>query len=291
MGEEKEEEIVISTVAVGDSDLKNLTCPVCGDEFGQFYKQSGEGEEEGWYLHNAMKAEDGTIYHPECYKDRAQALDTSADADTTVDNETTIETPATETTEEVVTKQEPTEEEDENKPSEVVINPPSEASGVIEEGSIKKEEPEAQDDQCNNGDANEDSTMDPPKETSPEPMEESEVKTEELTDDGVKEEEGEESGNTSLVTDEHMQLAAPIMPQPKVEIKVTINSTMKQVERMDSTISGGDEDSEFDKDAIITKKVDQEVLDAQKPRMKGKRFTEWPEKKSDKDLSGLCSIM
>merc|ERR1719158_2205534 len=105
-------------------------------------------------------------------------------------------------------------------------------------------------------------------------MEESEVKTEELTDDGVKEEEVEEtSGNTSLVTDEHMQLAAPILPQPKVEIKVTINSTMKQVERMDSTISGGDEDSEFDKDAIITKKVDQEVLDAQKPRMKGKRFT------------------
>merc|ERR1712048_664107 len=177
--EEKEEEIVISTVAVGDSDLKNLTCPVCGDEFGQFYKQSGEGEEEGWYLHNAMKAEDGTIYHPECYKDRAQALDTSADADTTVDNETTIETPALETTEEVVTKQEPTEEEEENKPSEAVINPPSEASGVIEEESIKKEESEAQDDQCNNGEANEDSIMDPPKDTSPEPMEESEVKTEE----------------------------------------------------------------------------------------------------------------
>ena len=60
--------------------------------------------------------------------------------------------------------------------------------------------------------------MDPPKETSPEPMEESEVKTEELTDDGVKEEEVEESGNTSLVTDEHMQLAAPIMPQPKVVV-------------------------------------------------------------------------
>ena len=61
--------------------------------------------------------------------------------------------------------------------------------------------------------------MDPPKETSPEPMEESEVKTEELTDDGVKEEEvEEESGNTSLVTDEHMQLAAPIMPQPKVVV-------------------------------------------------------------------------
>ena len=60
--------------------------------------------------------------------------------------------------------------------------------------------------------------MDPPKDTSPEPMEESEVKTEELTDDGVKEEEVEESGNTSLVTDEHMQLAAPIMPQPKVVV-------------------------------------------------------------------------
>ena len=166
-----------------------------------------------------MKAEDGTIYHPECYKDRAQALDTSADADTTLDNETTSDEPVQETTEEVVTKQEPTEEEEENKPSEADINPPSEASGVIEEGSIKKEEEsEAKDDQCNNVEANEDSIMDPPKETSPEPMEESEVKTEELTDDGVKEEEVEESGNTSLVTDEHMQLAAPIMPQPKVVV-------------------------------------------------------------------------
>ena len=171
-----------------------------------------------------MKAEDGTIYHPECYKDRAQALDTSADADTTVDNETTIETPSTESTEEVVTKQEPTEAEEEIKPSEAVINPPSEASGVIEEGSIKKEEEsEAQDEQCNNVEAHEDSTMDDPKAPSPEPMEESEVKTEELTDDGVKEEEVEESGNTSLVTDEHMQLAAPIMPQPKVVVTNWMN--------------------------------------------------------------------
>ena len=75
---------------------------------------------------------------------------------------------------------------------------------------------------------------------------------------------------------------------------MTINSAMKQMERMDSTFSGGpgdSEDTEFDEDAIVTKKVDQEILDAQKPRMKGKRFTEWPEKKSDKDLSGLCSVM
>ena len=37
--EDKEEELVISTVAVGDTDLKNSVCPVCRDEFGQFYKQ------------------------------------------------------------------------------------------------------------------------------------------------------------------------------------------------------------------------------------------------------------
>ena len=81
----------------------------------------------------------------------------------------------------------------------------------------------------------------------------------------------------------------------QVDIQIKINTAMKQpVARMDSTATtpGADaEDSEFDKDAIVTEKVSQEVLDQLKPRMKGKRFQQWPMKKADSDLSGLCSIM
>ena len=69
---------------------------------------------------------------------------------------------------------------------------------------------------------------------------------------------------------------------------------MKPLERLDSSVTTPTdvaEDSEFDKDAIIVPGKDQEARDAQKPRMKGKRFTEWPVKDKDKDLSGLCSIM
>ena len=72
-----------------------------------------------------------------------------------------------------------------------------------------------------------------------------------------------------------------------------INSTMKPMERLDSSVSTPteEEDSEFDKDAIMVPGPGQEARDTKKPRMKGKRFTEWPVKKADKDLSGLCSIM
>ena len=77
-----------------------------------------------------------------------------------------------------------------------------------------------------------------------------------------------------------------------MEIKVKINSQMKQVERMDSSLLSPDaEDSEFDHDAIVTPKVEQEVLDTQKPRMKGRKFQVWPPTTKDKELSGLCSIM
>ena len=58
-----------------------------------------------------------------------------------------------------------------------------------------------------------------------------------------------------------------------------------------ATTPGAEEDSEFDKDAIVTEKKTQEERDALKPRMKGKRFQEWPMKKVDSELSGLCSIM
>merc|ERR1712073_212986 len=66
-----------------------------------------EDEEEGWYLHNAMEHEN-VIYHPECFKDKNNVVDTSMD--TTTDSG--LDTSA------VVTKEEPADtEEEEAKPS------------------------------------------------------------------------------------------------------------------------------------------------------------------------------
>ena len=78
----------------------------------------------------------------------------------------------------------------------------------------------------------------------------------------------------------------------QVDIKLNINKPIRSVERLESVASQSDtEESEFDPDAIITPKIDVAVLDRQKPRLKGKKLTEWPARQQDKDLSGLCSIM
>merc|ERR1719192_1950102 len=99
-----------------------------------------------------------------------------------------------------------------------------------------------------------------------------EVKTEpsDQTADKVEEKEGvkaekeleeESSANTSLVGDESHMMAAPVMSQPKVDIKLNINKPIRSVERLESVASQSDtEESEFDSEAIITPKIDVEVL-------------------------------
>ena len=57
-----------------------------------------------------------------------------------------------------------------------------------------------------------------------------------------------------------------------MDIKLNINKPIRSVERLESVASQSDtEESEFDSDAIITPKIDVEVLDSQKPRLKGKK--------------------
>merc|ERR1712079_34506 len=110
---------------------------------------------------------------------------------------------------------------------------------------------------------------------------EQDIKQEDEKEDG----EGEESSSAdrSLVGDESHMLAAPVMSQPKVDIKLNINKPIRSVERLESVASQSDtEKSEFDSDAIITPKIDAEVLDRQKPRLKGKKLTEWPARQQDK---------
>jgi len=292
--EEKEaEEIVISTVAVSKGEEVGV-CPVCREEFDQFYNQGGKaGEEEGWYLHNAMKHE-GIIYHPECFKDKDNVVDTSLDS--TMDK-STIEQ------ETVVTKIEPLETmETDIKP--VVENMETEAGGDANTcDTVKHEDDAPMEESTEPINVKKEPSIEQPTEEEPledasDVKQEAEVKTEddvaEMVDTAEEKTESL-SANTSLVSDDNLMLAAPVVTQPKVDIQIKINTAMKQpVARMDSTATtpGADtEDSEFDKDAIVTEKVSQEVLDQLKPRMKGKRFQQWPMKKADSDLSGLCSIM
>merc|ERR1719445_2760223 len=174
------------------------------------------------------------------------------------------------------------------QPEEMVSESPAPAEMVVETPvSVKEEKPEPESETTEAMELTEEvktELTDPPAEQPDEPTKEEQ----ELE----QEQEEESSANTSLVGDESHMLAAPVMSQPKVDIKLNINKPIRSVERLESVASQSDtEESEFDSDAIITPKIDVEVLDRQKPRLKGKKLTEWPARQQDKDLSGLCSIM
>jgi len=111
------------------------------------------------------------------------------------------------------------------------------------------------------------------------------------------EEAGEADKTVNLDTEDTSLLQAPVLvPQPKVEIKVSLTSN-PQVERRESNISLDEsvestEDSEFDAEAIVlhSKRTDEE-REALKPRLKGRKLTVLPPVNKDTDMSGLCSIM
>merc|ERR1711884_677343 len=71
--------------------------------------------------------------------------------------------------------------------------------------------------------------MEESKEDADDVKTEAEIKTEDVSEDPQEAEvkEDDPSANTSLVSDDNMMLAAPVVSQPKVEIKVKINSAMK----------------------------------------------------------------
>ena len=103
---------------------------------------------------------------------------------------------------------------------------------------------------------------------------------------------GVEEQSCAELSDDNMVLAVPVVRQTKVGIKFNIKSTMMPMKTLDSSDSTTtEEESEFDKDAIVVPGPDQEARNTKKPRMKGKRFAEWPVINADKDQSALCSIM
>ena len=73
----KEEEAPIRTVSPVDG--RNKVCPVCREEFSHFFEHGDGDQEEGWYLNNAMEhlEHKGTVYHPECFKDKDNTMDNS----------------------------------------------------------------------------------------------------------------------------------------------------------------------------------------------------------------------
>ena len=231
--EEKEEEIVISTVAVVEG--QNKVCPVCREEFSQFFKQvgivilsktslvcnamvfqGGDGnEEEGWYLHNAMEHEN-VIYHPECFKDKNNVVDTSMD--TTTDSG--LDTSA------VVTKEEPADtEEEEAKPSTEEMQ---QEDSIQETNDVKEEPPSAAETSEEDLNVKEEITpiaaptdaMEESKEDAEDVKTETDIKTEDVSEEPQEEEvkEDDPSANTSLVSDDNMMLAAPVVSQPKVVV-------------------------------------------------------------------------
>ena len=52
-----------------------------------------------------------------------------------------------------------------------------------------------------------------------------------------------------------------------------------------------DEETEFDKDSIVTKCPSQEEIDKAKPKLRGKALNVVPMACKDQGISGLCSIM
>ena len=72
--ESKEEEAPIRSISPVEG--RNKVCPVCREEFSHFFEHGDGDQEEGWYLNNAMEYE-GTVYHPECFKDKDNAMDNS----------------------------------------------------------------------------------------------------------------------------------------------------------------------------------------------------------------------
>ena len=175
--------------------------------------QSGDGnEEEGWYLHNAMVYE-GIVYHPECFKDKNNAMDNSLDtsADTAMETSVVAEN-------EVVPKQEPMAEEESKPLEEEKFAAPVKAENDEKESmevtetesvSIKEETDEVQDT----------NVQEEPH------VEEMETKDEEANEEvkpeeekAVENKEEDRSANTSLVSDDNMLLAAPVVTQPKVVV-------------------------------------------------------------------------
>merc|ERR1712059_25528 len=256
--DEEEEEIVIPVLPVGDTKVVG-NCPVCTEEFDQFYKQGDNDEEGGWYVHNAVPEE--TEIKTEAVVENVEMEDSSSITEA-VDNgkEVPVKVEESECILELVEPMENIEMKEElEKEGKATDN--NDNNVEVKDGVAVKEE-----------DA---------EETAKE-------------DDTVKETEEVSSANNSLVADgAENHLSAPVIGPQKVDIKMSFTSRPEPLERRESVMSSKSEseESEFDVEAIIVPSPSEEEKHEQKPRLKGKKFIVMPARQLDTDLSGLCSIM
>jgi len=278
---------------------ENTICPVCREEFDTFYKQ-GEAEDEGsWYLHNCMRTEEG-LFHPECHKDKDNAMDVTV-TDTSMDEG--IKTEPKEEPEEGMDQAKPGDPAEQLSVADCVIKqespvPPSvEEDVLMKDVEVKKEEVSKEENGTENVSEDNGPLESIIKIEEGIKIESVEGETEKVEEEVSEEGAEETKANKSLIDDAvdggDNSLTAPVVNQAKVNINITINSSVP-VERRESLLSQpseNEESSEFDVEAVVVPSKSQDEMDLSKPRMKGKKFTIFPPAPKDSDLSGLCSIM
>lgn len=310
---------------VASSVAEENVCPICHEEFEQFYKQEfdesipkgkpiagAEDSDDGqWHLVNAIRPgedEEGVIpgraYHPQCFKDRqnSSTLEESGIANESRDAETTsmpTDSFNLDQADDAPSAEDVTETE---VKTEAEVEPEEEAKEIQKTEKEVKEEPMEEEVEVKKEIVDEVTT-----ETEPASNVESTEGSGEAADENaeVKKEPSVEKDememNTSL---DEMNLTsgdslAPtfVLPQPG-GIKVNIALPTPAFERQESTRSTSESEdapdtqsetkSEFDPEAIIQ---EVENTEDKKPKMKGRNFVEMPPQMKDKELSSLCVIM
>ncbi len=152
---------------------------------------------------------EGTVYHPECFKDKNNAMDNSLDTSADTGMETAVAENEIVPKEEQIAKEEPKSQEDEKFVSTVEAENAKEESMELSEAETGpvpiKEEIDALQETDVHDNAN---------------VEEMELKNDEADEEEEKtvEDKEDRSANTSLVSDDNMLLAAPVVTQPKVVV-------------------------------------------------------------------------
>ena len=198
------------------------------------FQGEGEGDEGGWYYHNAIRTEEG-LFHPECHKDKDNGMDAS-NVDTSMEensspvkkemeveeekedvhkasnDETTNELASPALTEESVIKTEPPAEQsndDLDVPMEEVSAQDNEASVAVKE-EHEKEETDAND---NNLDSKENVAIKEEEEvTKSDEVMETETNAEEQSEELVDSEEVLKHSDSLLEETEKEPLAVPVVP-------------------------------------------------------------------------------
>ena len=198
------------------------------------FQGEGEGDEGGWYYHNAIRTEEG-LFHPECHKDKDNGMDASnvdtsmeensspvkkemeveeekEDVDKASNDETKNELASPAPTEESVIKTEPLVEQtndDLDVPMEEVSAQDNEASVAVKE-EHEKEETDAND---NNLDSKENVAIKEEEDvTKSDEVMETETNAEEQSEDQVDSEEVLKHSDSLLEETEKEPLAVPVVP-------------------------------------------------------------------------------